>query len=102
MQRRLGTLAVLFVLGLMVTVAAMGLEKPITNAEIVARISQGLEVGRTGIPLVSVARNPVWRFSSKSCTPYGYLCDPRYTTDVVCCPGTHCFSPYPGVPQFCL
>ncbi|HZF11602.1 MAG TPA: hypothetical protein VFE33_22665 [Thermoanaerobaculia bacterium] len=35
------------------------------------------------------------------CTPYGYLCDPRYVM-VVCCPGTHCFSPYPGVPQYCL
>ena len=102
MQRKLGIPAVLFVLGFMVAVAAMSLEKPITDAEIVSRISQGLEAGRTGIPPVSAARNPIWRFSSKSCTPYGYLCDPRYTTGVVCCPGTHCFSPYPGVPQYCL
>jgi hypothetical protein len=102
MQRKLGILAVLFVLGLMVPVVATGLEKPITDAEIVARISRGLEVDRIGTSPVSVARNPVRRFSSKSCTPYGYLCDPRYTTGVVCCPGTHCFSPYPGVPQYCL
>jgi len=102
MQRKLGILAVLFVLGLMVPVVAMGLEKPITDAEIVARISQDLGLDRIGAPPVSVARNPARRFSSKSCTPYGYLCDPRYTTDAVCCPGTHCFSPYPGVPQYCL
>src|SRR6202035_2404608 len=37
-----------------------------------------------------------------NCTPYGYLCDPRYVSGVVCCPGRTCRSPYPGVPQYCL
>ena len=39
---------------------------------------------------------------ASSCTPYGYLCDPRYVTGAVCCPGNHCISPYPNVPKFCL
>jgi hypothetical protein len=37
-----------------------------------------------------------------NCTPYGYICDPRYVTGVVCCPGRTCRSPYFGVPQYCL
>jgi len=37
-----------------------------------------------------------------NCTPYGYICDPRYVSGVVCCPGTSCHSPYFGVPQYCL
>ncbi len=36
-----------------------------------------------------------------NCASYGYLCDPRYVS-VTCCPGTSCYSPYPGVPQYCL
>ena len=37
-----------------------------------------------------------------NCTPYGYLCDPRDVSGVVCCPGRSCYSPYPGVPKYCL
>jgi hypothetical protein len=39
---------------------------------------------------------------SDTCISYGYLCDPRWIPDPVCCPGTHCISPYPGVPRYCL
>lgn len=38
-----------------------------------------------------------------NCKFYGYVCDPRYVSPSgKCCGGTSCYSPYPGVPQYCL
>lgn len=37
-----------------------------------------------------------------SCTAwYGTLCDPLYVPPVTCC-ASSCYSPYPGVPKYCL
>jgi hypothetical protein len=67
--------------------------------------------GATMLPTISACSNASATTESDdesglqalyNCTPYGYLCDPRYVSGVTCCPGTSCHSPYFGVPQYCL
>ena len=41
-------------------------------------------------------------YQASSCVPRGNLCDPIYVPGAVCCPGSTCVKPYPGVPMFCL
>jgi hypothetical protein len=36
-----------------------------------------------------------------TCIAYGQVCDTRYVPPAPCCTGS-CYSPYPGVPKFCL
>ena len=40
--------------------------------------------------------------NAQTCISYGYLCDTRYVPPAPCCTGTSCYSPYPGVPKYCL
>ena len=106
MQRRLCLFAVVFIVAILMAPAAVQCaQKPITDSEIVARVGLGIEAGQA-VPFSLASRNPALHGARnrnlKSCIPYGYLCDPRYVTDPVCCPGTNCFSPYPGVPKYCL
>lgn len=37
-----------------------------------------------------------------NCRFYGTLCDPLYVPAAACCGGSTCYSPYPGVPKYCL
>ena len=52
-----------------------------------------------GMFAATVAPAPV---KADTCVSYGHLCDPQYVLSAVCCPGTHCIKPYPGVPMYCL
>lgn len=83
----------------------------------VHEVGHGLGLGHTSasgatmLPTISACSNASATTESDdesglqalyNCTSYGYLCDPRYVSGVVCCPGTSCRSPYFGVPQYCL
>lgn len=37
-----------------------------------------------------------------TCRFYGNLCDTQYVSAAPCCGGSTCYSPYPGVPKYCL
>ena len=37
-----------------------------------------------------------------NCRPYGTVCDRRYVPPLPCCGNLNCYSPYPGVPSYCL
>lgn len=39
--------------------------------------------------------------NAQTCIAYGNVCDTRYVPPAPCCTGS-CYSPYPGVPKFCL
>jgi hypothetical protein len=93
MQRKLTILAILLAVGAIFpaggsTFVAMSEKARVAASDAVVR-GQVVSVG-SGLQ------------ANVNCTPYGYLCDPRYVSGVVCCPGTSCRSPYPGVPQYCL
>ena len=59
-------------------------------------------IGILVVLIAVLALTPVQPAESDTCISYGYLCDPRWIPNPVCCPGTHCISPYPGVPRYCL
>lgn len=98
MQRKLGILAVFLVLALPLAAAAEDAPLPPDLALDVAvdETETGSCPAETLFPEEGLGRQ-----AASSCTPYGYLCDPRWVT-VVCCPGTNCYSPYPNVPKYCL
>jgi len=107
MSRKLVVLAIFVCLGILAPIAVVAASTPADPvappAGAVAAPSLDLALllnpaadGGAICPGAAPAPRP-----ADDCTPYGYLCDPRYVM-VVCCPGTHCFSPYPGVPQYCL